>query len=266
MHDVFVKGLRDVRRSFLWWSLGLVSMTAMMVSVYPSVRDNRALSDLVDDYPDALKGFIGFGGSVDYTSAPGYLGIELFSLTIPLLLLIAAIATGSNGIAGEEERGTLDMLLTLPVSRRQVVAAKIGALVVEAIGLATILWLSLAIGVHAVDMQIGVGYLAAATADAVLLALGFGLVALCLGAATGRRSVAIGVATAGAVAAYLVNSLAPLVSGLSSFRRATPFYYYSANDPLRHGLNASHALVLLALAIAASIGALIAIERRDIAG
>ena len=38
---------------------------------------------------------------------------------VPLLLLIAAIGAGAGAIAGEEERGTLDLLLSLPVSRRR---------------------------------------------------------------------------------------------------------------------------------------------------
>ena len=118
LHSVFLKTLRDLRRGFVWWSVGLVGMSAMMVSVYPTVRGNAALNKLVQDYPAALKGFFGFGGELDYTSAAGYLGMELFSLMVPLLLLIAAIAAGSGAVAGEEDRGTLDLLLSLPVSRR----------------------------------------------------------------------------------------------------------------------------------------------------
>src|ERR1035437_6516602 len=83
LRNVFLKSLRDLRRGFVWWSIGLAGMSAMMVSVYPTVRGNAALDKLVKSYPDALKGFIGFGGELDYTSAAGYLGIELFSLVVP---------------------------------------------------------------------------------------------------------------------------------------------------------------------------------------
>ena len=87
LRNAFLKTLRDARRAIAWWSLGLVAMTALMVAVYPSVRDNPDLNKMVDDYPDAFKAFFGLGENVDYTSAVGYLNSELFSFMVPLLLL-----------------------------------------------------------------------------------------------------------------------------------------------------------------------------------
>jgi ABC-2 type transport system permease protein len=264
LSSVFAKTLRDLRRGFVWWSVGLTGMVALMVSVYPTVRDNPALDKLAKSYPEALKGFLGFGGQLDYSSPAGYLGIELFSLMVPLLLLVAAIGAGSNAIAGEEERGTLDLLLSAPISRRRVVLEKFGALAAEAAGLGVVLWLSLVIGARAVGMDIGAGRLGAATLGAVLLAVTFGAVALFVGAASGRRSRAIGLSAAAAVAAYLVNSLAPLVSSLDAIRKASPFYYYAAGNPLRHGLDPLHVLVLLLLALVATAAACVTIDRRDL--
>ena len=53
--SVWGKSLRDVRRPFFWWALGLVGLVALMISVYPSVRGNRSLNQLVNDYPDAPR-------------------------------------------------------------------------------------------------------------------------------------------------------------------------------------------------------------------
>jgi hypothetical protein len=68
LRSVLFKSLRDGRRAFAWWSVGLVGLVAMIVSVYPSIRDNPGLNKLIEDYPEALKGFIAFGGEVDYAS------------------------------------------------------------------------------------------------------------------------------------------------------------------------------------------------------
>ena len=94
LRNIALKSLRDIRRGFLWWSLGLIGFVALIVSVYPTVHSNPSLNKLAQDYPEALQAFIAFGGAVDYASAAGYLGIELFSLMVPLLLLVAAIGTG----------------------------------------------------------------------------------------------------------------------------------------------------------------------------
>ena len=192
LRNVALKTLRETRRALLWWSAGIVGMVALMVSVYPSVRDNPSLEQLIDDYPEAMKGFISFGGELDYTSAAGYLGAELYSFMVPLLLIVAAVGAGARAIAGEEERGTLDLLLANPISRRRLVLEKLAALVAEIGVLGLVLWLSLLVGTQALAMEVGAASLAAATAGAALLALGYGSIALLVGAATGRRAVAAG--------------------------------------------------------------------------
>jgi ABC-2 type transport system permease protein len=264
LRNVALKTLRDLRRSFVWWSLGLAGMVAMLVAVYPTVRDNPALNRLLDEYPEALKAFVGFGGEFDYASAAGYLGSELFSFMVPLLLLVAAIGAGARGVAGEEEAGTLELLLSCPVTRRRLALEKLAALVLEVCGLGAVLLVSLWVGARAVSMDVSVAHLAAATASAVLLALAYGALALLVGAATGRRGLAVALVAALAVAAYLVAALAPLVGGLDPVKVASPFYHYSASDPLRQGLAAGHALLLLAIAAAAGLLAPFALERRDV--
>jgi ABC-2 type transport system permease protein len=71
LRNVYAKSLRDMRRSIVWWSLGLIAIAALMVAVYPTVRDNPDLNKLVENYPDALKALIAFGGELDYTSGAG---------------------------------------------------------------------------------------------------------------------------------------------------------------------------------------------------
>jgi beta-exotoxin I transport system permease protein len=113
-------------------------------------------------------------------------------------------------------------------------------------------------------MNVSAVHLASATTSAALLALSFGAIAVLVGAATGRRSLAIGVPAAGAVAAYLVSSLAALVDFLDTVKLASPFYHYAASDPLRHGLDLDHAGFLVLLAVVAAALAPLAFERRDL--
>ena len=265
LRSVATKTLYDMRRSLAWWSLGLAGVVALMVSVFPTVRDMPSLNKLIEQYPEAIKGFVSFGGQVDYTTGAGYLGSELFAIWVPLLLLIAAIGAGARATAGEEELGTLDLLLANPISRRRLVVEKLIALVIEVTLLGLVLWCALVIGTAVVTMHVSVAHLAAAVASAVLLAVGFGAIAVLVGAFTGRRASAIGITSAAAVAAYLVNSLAPLVHAFDTVRKASPFYHYATSDPLRNGLALGHVGVLVGIAAAAAIAAPLIFERRDLA-
>ena len=265
LRNVFLKSLRDLRRSFAWWTCGLAGYVALIASVYPTVRDNPDLEKLVESYPEALKAFIAFGGQFDFTSAAGYLGSELFSFMMPALFLVAAVGHGAGTLAGEEERGTIDLLLSSPLSRTRVALEKLAAMCVELAALGVVLWLALWVGARAFSMEVSVAHLASATALLVVLALAYGAIAFMVAAATGRKTLAIGLTVALAVGAYLVNSLASLVEVLEPFQKATPFYHYAVADPLRQGLDPWHTLFLLAVGSVAAAAGVLLFDRRDLA-
>jgi ABC-2 type transport system permease protein len=60
----------------------------------------------------------------DYTSPAGYLRAELFALLGPILYLVFAIGAGGRAVAGEEEVRSLDLLLSTPLTRTQIVRDK----------------------------------------------------------------------------------------------------------------------------------------------
>ena len=262
--SVLRRGLRDSRRAFVWWAIGILGYVVLIASVWPTVRDNPALKKLDETYPQALKAFVSFGGEFDFGTAAGYLGAELFSLVVPLLLLIAAIGSGARALAGEEEAGTLDLLLANPVSRTRLSLEKLGVVFVEMLFLAAVLWLSLWASAAIFDLAVSGVHLLAAVATSAFLALAFGAVATAIGAATGRRVVAITTCAALALASYLINALAPLVGAIESIRWVSPWYHYASADPLRRGIDVGHVVVLVAIVIAAGVALPVVFGRRDL--
>lgn len=264
--DVALRALADTRRALVAWAACVALLALVLVSAYPAVRDQAAeLTRFLDSYPDAMKAFFGLSG-VDYATGAGYLQSEVFGLTAPLLLLVLAIGRGASAIAGEEERGTLDLLLATPVGRGQVVVEKAAAGALQVGAVAAVLWLGLAVGATAFGLGIGLWRLAAAVFLAALVAVVFGGVALAVGARTGRRGLAIGVATGLAVATYVLDSLAQIVAALQPWRWLSPFAYYREARPLAGGLAVREPAVLVLLAAAGLAGAVLAFRRRDVRG
>ena len=126
LRSVLAKTVRDGRRSLAWWSLGLLGVVLLTVGFWPSVRDSPELARFAQNAPDVLKAFT--GGELDFATAVGYLEARLFALVVPVLFLVYAIGAGARAIAGEEEAGTLDLLLSLPLARTRLVLEKAGAL------------------------------------------------------------------------------------------------------------------------------------------
>ncbi|HWL35572.1 MAG TPA: ABC transporter permease subunit [Frankiaceae bacterium] len=264
--DIALRALSDARRAVAAWSAAVALLVSGMVAAYPSVRDQAAdLTRLLDSYPDALKAFMGLSG-IDYASGAGYLRAELFGFTVPLLLLVLAIGRGASSVAGEEDRGTLDLLLATPVRRRRVVAEKAAGVVAVVALVAGALWAALAASAAGFGLGVPPVRTAAAVGAAALLAVVFGMVALAAGAVTGRRGLAVGLATALATAAFVLESLARIIDGLRPWRWLSPFAYYRDADPLARGLPPKETAVLVAIALVAAVAGVTGFARRDVRG
>ncbi len=263
--SVLAKTLREQRVSLAWWAVGLFGLVVLTTAFYPSVRENAAsLTRVIDSLPEGLRQAI-VGANIDFFSPAGYLQARLFSLLAPILLLVFAVGTGARAIAGEEERQTLDVLLATPISRRRVSLDKAGAMLGTTAVLAAVLWVAIAVTGPPFEVSIDLGRLAAAAFDGFLLASVFGGIAFAVGAGTGRRGLAVGIATSVAAGSYLIDVLALSVGGITWLQRLTPFYYYRASEPLVSGLDPVDALVLASIALVAVAVGTWAFERRDLA-
>lgn len=262
LRNVFVKTIHDRRRGLLWWSAGLGLLSVATLSAWPSVRDEY--QKLIQNYPEGLLAFFGVD-KAGLGTAAGYLHAEIYSLIVPLAFAGYMIAGGSAATAGEQETGSLELLLSQPVSRRRVVLEKYGALCASLAVIAAALIVVLGVFTRVFDLHISIAHLVAATISAYALGVLFGAIALLAGCATAHRALAAGLASGAAVAAYLLSSLASLVEGLQRFRPISPFWWYSGHDPLSHGIEPLHLALLIAATIVCLAAAVAAFERRDVA-
>lgn len=234
----------------------------MLLAVYPSFKGNEEMSTLVASYPEVFREMFQLD---DFTSGAGFMRTELFSLMGPLLLIIAGVLWGSDAVAGEEERGTLDLLLANPISRRRVVLEKWGAVVAAVALVSGALGLTLLIGGPLAELDIAWTRIAAPTVASFLLAALFATLSLAVGAATGHRGLARGSAAAAVIASYLVSSLSVLVSWLEPLRVLSPWYHALGVDPIGSGLAPFRVLVLVLATMVFGAVAMVGFERRDLA-
>ena len=262
MTELVRKELRDQRRALIGWGIGLTGMVLMYSSFWPSVRDNAdQFASYLENIPDALRSVI---GELSLGTPVGYLQSELFSFLGPALILVFAIGAGARSLAGEEEQGTLDLLVVTPITRRMIVLQKFSAMALTALGLGAVLWISVVVVGRLFGLDVAISDIVAATLHLLLLGMAFGAIALFLGAWRGRRALAIGVTSALAVGTFILNAFAPTVEGFAWAARLSPFFYYGDSLPLRNGLHVVHAGVLAAVASSALIGAVVAFDRRDL--
>jgi ABC-2 type transport system permease protein len=261
LRDVYTKALWDARRSLPAWTLAIAAVALMYAAFWPTISSPE-LAEAFAAYPDdVLAAF----NADDLTTPQGYLSGAVYGLLVPLLVAVFMIASGARSVAGDEQAGTLELILAHPVSRRSLALRRLGAALTGMAVVAVVLFAVL-VALRApfqLDAVTVTGFLAINTQLALFGAL-FGTLAFAIGAATGSRSGALGGSAAVAVLAYLANSVFPQVAALEWTRTGSPFHWYLGGEPLSNGFQAGGmaALALTTLALAAA--GTFALGRRDL--
>jgi ABC-2 type transport system permease protein len=260
LRSVLRASLFEHRRGVIGWSLGLAAFVVLSLAFYPSIRSNaQQFQDVIDQMPEALR-TVFLGQVSDITSPVGYLNGRLFASTFPVLVLVFVIGWGSRAIAGEEEAHTLDLLLSMPVTRRRVLLEKFAALAAGLALLCAATWLALVV----FGVDVGLWALAAAIVHLFAFGLVFGALSLTLGAAWGRRGLAAGVTTGAAALAFILSSIAPLAPETEWLQTLSPLYYYGSSIPLLNGIDPMHLGVSVVLTMITVVAGILGFEHRDL--
>jgi ABC-2 type transport system permease protein len=252
--------LRLRRRSLLGYSLGMAAYAFIIVALYPAFRDSASLNALTRN-GNAVAALFGATGSL--TSPAGWLNANIYQNFLPLIVLLATIGYGASAIAGQDEDGVLSLTAALPVSRRAILAQKALTLVVQAVVVAVATMILVLAG-RGFQLSVSTTHLTGITIGVALLGIDFGLLALAIGAATGRRGTALGVTSAIAAASYLISSLAPVVNWIRPARYASLFYWAVGNQQLSSGLSAGAAATLVVTGVILLAAAIAAFRRLDL--
>lgn len=260
--EIFRRGVLDHRRALIAWCVGIAAYVALIAAIFPSVESSPDFDRLVESYPEALKALFGLqGGSI--TTGAGFLDVELFSLMLPLLVLVLAIGSGARTFAGEEDAGRLEVLLSYPVRRRDAVLAKGAAVAAEVVVACAVAGLAIAVLDPLVGLELSRTNLLTACLSVAALGILFGWSALALGAALPSRAAAIGVPAGVAAVSYLVGGLHSLAAWLDPFRYVSPFWLVGAAQ-LRNGADLAGVLAILVVAAVVLVAGAVLVERRDL--
>lgn len=120
--NIFIQEIKQNRNATLVWTLALIAIAAMYISIFPTISESLEISDIMKNFPEAFKKT--FAMPEDFLSVfPG-----LYSVVLNLVLLTGAVQAmylGTNIISKEVRDKTADFLLTRPVSRASILRQKL---------------------------------------------------------------------------------------------------------------------------------------------
>jgi ABC-2 type transport system permease protein len=204
-----------------------------------------------------------FGGG-NLSTPEGFYQVETFGMMVPLAVMVATVTVASQALAGEEQRRTMGLLLSAPVSRARVVLEKTVAMVVYGLAVGVFIFAGVWLGSVIGRLGMSAANIAATTLLGTLLGLTIGAIALALSAATGRVRVAVYGAVGIALVGHVLNAFLPLNESTKGLVKWTPFAYYLNSDPLMNGMNWWHGLVQLILTVVFIGLAVPLFQRRDL--
>ncbi|OLZ39998.1 ABC transporter permease [Natrinema saccharevitans] len=253
-------GRRRLRGS-LSLSIGLSVLAAMVVWVYPSFEAEIDLEGLLAAYPEPILQVMGVQ---TMTSLAGFLSFELYTFGWIIMLGLYLAYSTAGTIADDVDRGRMDVLLAMPISRGRLVAERFGAMAVPIVGANLLPPLVVYVGAHLIDHPIpAVDVLAVHLLSIPYLfaCAGIGLLAsVIVDRATTAQRVALGVTFALFLSESLLSGTDAEVVGAIA-----PMRYYDPNAILLEGnYDLLGAGILVAMTVALLVGSQVWFRRRDV--
>src|SRR5438132_1746827 len=234
LRSVFLKTLRDYRVPILGWGIGMG-----LVVVSPMASVATFLST-----PQAREQLVGlaatFAWNADVVAVDTIGGYATYKIGIFIFLIaVWPLLAGSRMLCGEEDRGALDVLLSLPRRRVRVALEKVAAMWTALLGMGLLIGLLAFAGGQKFGGDFGLGGGLLFGLNLALLCAVVGGMALLISQFTSERGPAAGWTAALLLLFVVLDMVHRVIPDTEWISRLSPVYYYNLSKPLvpSHGAN-----------------------------
>jgi ABC-2 type transport system permease protein len=242
-----------LRQQWLWiitWLVGLTALSAFLASIIKTVIDTLTTSST-----PVMRAYFERAGLGGYDSFVGAIWLS----TLMLILSAYAIVQVQSWSADDAE-GRLATILSAPVSRGRVILERLIALLVAVGLICAAAGLAVYLVTTSQSIEIDGSKLALATALVVLIPLAFAAIGQLL--AVWRPRSALVVLSTITVVSYFLVQFTPLFGWPEWVANLSLFSLYGM--PMSGEVNWSGIAGLIGVTIVGTVGALFAVQRRDV--
>jgi len=250
----------------VWFGIALL-IFIMQIAVSGIVHDNanvRAFLAFLDMLPSIVKTALG-GEMLQAGNTSALLTIGYQHPFVMFLCMLFAVGVPAGLLTGEVQKGTMELILSRPVTKTQVYICACILTLVGMFGLVMTMFAGTfaAVQIYRFDQPIPLNLFFRIAINGGLLASTFGAFALVCAATFARLYSALGVAVAFLTLNYFVALVAEWLSSIRFLRKATLFYFIYYSDLMYEWPLYNMMWLLVILLAAAGVGALIW-NRRDL--
>lgn len=249
-----------------WCGIALL-IFLVQIAVCGIVHDNdkvKTLLSFLDVLPSIVKASLG-GEMLRMGNTAGLIAIGYNHPFVLFLFMLFAVGTPTGLLAGEVQKGTMELILSRPTTKIQVYACAGILTLAGMFALVLVMFLGTVAAVHLFTFKdsVPLAIFFRIAINGGLLASTFGAFALLCAGTFGRFYAAVGGSVAFLVASYFVAIISNWWPRMAFLKRATLFYLIDSSNlwqgwPLRN-----MAILLAILVVVSGLGALIW-HRRDL--
>lgn len=231
MTDLALYEGRNRIRGSIYLSIAMSLLAAMVIWVYPSFSETFEGDELLEAYPE---GILQLFDVQTMASIEGFLAFELYVFGWVIMLGLYLAYLGAGTVADDVERGRIDIVLSLPVSRARVVIEKFAALAVPIVLVNVLTPIVIYVGAELIDEPIAVTDLAAVHLLSIPYLSACAGIGLAASVAVDRTGIAQRIALGAAFGLFLIESLVA-DTDYEVVGVVAPARYYDPNEILLEG-------------------------------
>jgi len=262
MWAVFKSAIKDHRILLLVYSLSAVLLLWMYIALFPQFSTVK--TDFIQSMPQGLLKAFNFDPN-SFITIQGFLATEQFSLVWPMLMIALTLGYAGFALAGEIEKGTIEFLLSKPISRVKLFLSRYLAGLIMLIVFTAISILAAIPFCKAYDISFTASHFYTMTILCLMFASAVYSLAMMFSSIFSDKGKVFFATATILIAMYVINIVSSLRDSLSNLKYFSFFYYYSPPKALQYNqIDHWSYLVFLGIFVASTLIGLLIFIRRDI--
>jgi ABC-2 type transport system permease protein len=266
---VFMEELKRVWLETVIWGLG---MAALMLFLSAIIQNNEVIEQyrlILESLPPSILKAFGVSSVEILTTAEGFLAFAGFTYGA-LILSVYGVLSGLAITANDEDEGSLNVLLAMPIHRWQIIVEKYLSYALMLLGIVLLMFGGIAAGSAIFNVPLNLNMMLLGVLNLMPLSLTVMAVTCFVASLISRKYLVSGIAAAFVVASYFLNVLAgsldtEAMPAATLLQKLSVFSYVDSEGlVLSGGLNMLNVGLLLGLSLVLVVISIFAFERRDI--
>jgi ABC-type transport system involved in multi-copper enzyme maturation permease subunit len=267
MFAIGLRMFRDKFKSFLIFSLAATGLVEMYIVLYPAIKQQSASIDqMIKSFPPELFKVMNMDASTfSFSTLESYLSTEYMSFLWPILAIIFTISLASYIAIRDIDKGTIETICSLPISRFKIFASRYitGVKMLAAFSAISLLSVVPLAILHGIDFKI-MNYVIAAVGSFMFIWAVYAL-ATFVSVMVSEKGKSTMITSAIMLSMFVMNVIANLKDSLSGLKYLSFFHYFDASVVLNKGILSDYMFIVFGVfIILATILAAVRFNGRDL--